>query len=98
MHYFFDKTNLQPADDRLESNIEGEALDGLDVEALEPVRLEVGRDEDRQVVQAVLQIMDRVAGQVVHGAVVPNVGVHPEEAVGAHAVLEEADRLILFPV
>ena len=75
-----------------------ERLDRFDVEALEPIRLQVGRNKDRQVVQAVGQIEDRVARQLVHGPVVPDVGVHAEEAVLAHAVLEEADRLIFLAI
>ena len=75
-----------------------ERLDGFNIEALESVRLQVGRNKNRQFVEAVRKIQDRVARQLMHGAVVPDVGVHAEEATGAHAVLEKADRLILLAV
>ena len=53
-----------------------ERLDGFNIEALESVRLQVGRNKNRQFVEAVRKIQDRVARQLMHGAIVPDVGVH----------------------
>ena len=55
-----------------------ERLDGFNIEALESVRLQISGNKNRQVVEAVHKIQDRVARQLMHGAVVPNVSVHAE--------------------
>lgn len=55
-----------------------ERFDGLDVEALKSIRLEVGGNEDGQIVEAVHQIQDRIARNLMNGTIVPDVCIQPE--------------------
>ena len=73
--------------------------DRLDVEGLQAVGLQVRADEDRDVVQALADVLDRVARQAVHRVVVPNLRVQLHQALGVHlAVHEEILILVLLQV
>lgn len=56
-----------------ESLVELSGLDSLNIKGIESIWLQVSTDERGQLVETLLEVIDRVASQHVDGLVVPNV-------------------------